>query len=194
MDGLYALKPWYARQLTGVRRRLVARQVSPTAVSIAGVGCAAAAAPAIVLAPPHAVTALVVGLLLVGRLACANLDGGIARESGRTTARGSVVNELSDRLADMVVIAAFAVHVPWWLVGAAACAALLPAGVSLSAAAAGAVRLQGGPVGKTERCVLAAVAVGTGYYVPVLAVLAAGSAFTAGVRLVRAWRLLGGAR
>lgn len=194
MDGLYALKPWYARRLTGVLRWLVARDVSPTAVSAAGLAFACGAAAVVVLAPPHALTAVAVGLLLAGRLGCANLDGGTARASGRATARGVVANELSDRLADLVVVAAFAAHGPWWLVAATALAATLPSWVALAGVAAGAPRLQGGPMGKTERCLLFTVAIGTGYVVPVLALVAVAAVGTAALRLVRQWRLLGGAR
>ena len=37
MDGLYALKPWYAGRLAGLRAHLVARHVSPNLISAAGV-------------------------------------------------------------------------------------------------------------------------------------------------------------
>lgn len=190
MDGLYALKPWYTRRLAGVRGWLVTRDVSPTAVSLAGVAFACVAATVVAFAPHHALSALGAGGSLVCRLACANLDGGIARATGRVTARGSVVNELSDRVADIVVIIAFLAHAPLWAVAVTALAATLPSWVSLTGAAAGTQRLQGGPMGKTERCLLYVVAVGTGYFVPVLAIVAAGSAVTAVVRLVRQWLAL----
>lgn len=190
MDGLYALKPWYTRRLAGVRSWLVGRDVSPTAVSLAGVAFACAAATVVAFAPHQALSALAAGGALVGRLACANLDGGIARAAGRVTARGSVANELSDRVADLVVVVAFLAHAPLWLVAVTAFATTLPSWASLAGAAAGMRRLQGGPVGKTERCLLYVVAVGTGYVVPVLAIVAAGSAATAVVRLVRQWRAL----
>ena len=51
------------------------------------------------------VAAAAVGVLLAARLACANLDGGVARDSGRSTRFGAVVNELGDRLAEFAALA-----------------------------------------------------------------------------------------
>ncbi|MFD5119448.1 CDP-alcohol phosphatidyltransferase family protein [Streptomyces sp. NPDC058385] len=190
MNGLYALKPWYADRLAGLRRALAARQVSPDTLTAAGVVCAAGAAAALAWLPaPPAV--LVVAVLLAGRLAFANLDGALARDTGRTTRRGALLNELGDRAADLLVIAGFLPLAPLWLVAAAAFATTLPSWVSLAGAAAGAPRRNGGPVGKTERCLLAVVAAASGWAVPVLAVVAAGSAVTAVVRAVWVWRALG---
>ncbi|MEK0101013.1 hypothetical protein WDA79_21375, partial [Streptomyces sp. A475] len=130
-------------------------------------------------------------VLLAGRLAFANLDGALARDTGRTTRRGALLNELGDRAADLLVVAGFLPLAPLWLVAAAAFATTLPSWVSLAGAAAGAPRRNGGPVGKTERCLLAVVAAASGWAVPVLAAAAAGSAVTAVVRAVWVWRALG---
>ncbi|MEW2389550.1 CDP-alcohol phosphatidyltransferase family protein [Streptomyces venezuelae] len=193
MNGLYALKPWYADKLSGVRAALVRREVSPDTLTLVGVACAAGAAVALV-ALPFGYAAPPVALLLAARLAFANLDGALARDTGRTTRRGALLNELGDRAADLVVLAGFLPLAPLWLVATAALAATLPSWVSLAGAAAGADRLNGGPVGKTERCALVVVAAASGWTVPVLAVVAAGSALTAALRLARLWRELGGAR
>ncbi|MFD4645830.1 CDP-alcohol phosphatidyltransferase family protein [Streptomyces sp. NPDC058441] len=190
MNGLYALKPWYADRLSGLRRALAARQVSPDTLTAAGVVCAAGAAAALAWLPTPS-AALPVAVLLAGRLAFANLDGALARDTGRTTRRGAFLNELGDRAADLLVIAGLLPLAPLWLVAAAAFAATLPSWVSLAGAAAGAPRRNGGPVGKTERCLLAVVAAASGWAVPVLAVVAAGSAVTAVVRAVWVWRALG---
>ncbi|MFG1986832.1 CDP-alcohol phosphatidyltransferase family protein [Streptomyces albidoflavus] len=192
MNGLYALKPWYADRLSGVRGALARRRISPDALTAAGVAAAAAAGGALALLPAGWAAAPV-ALLLAARLACANLDGALARDTGRSTRRGALLNEAGDRAADLLVIAAFWAVAPGWLVALAACAATLPSWVSLAGAAAGAPRLNGGPAGKTERCLLAVVAAATGWYAPVLAVLAAGSATTALLRGARLWRELGAA-
>ena len=181
MDGLYALKPWYARRLRPLRTSLVARDVSPHVLTLAGVaaGCAAGAA----FATGHG---LLVPPLVAARLAFANLDGAVARESGRTTPWGSVVNECGDRLADAAMLAgAVALALaPAPLVLAALLAATLPSWVALAGAAAGAPRPNGGPVGKTERCLLVCVAalVPAATY-PVLCAVVAGSLGTAAARL-----------
>ncbi|MEU5959505.1 CDP-alcohol phosphatidyltransferase family protein [Streptomyces sp. NPDC047525] len=193
MNGLYALKPWYADRLSGVRGALARREVSPDTLTVAGVLCAAGAAGALAWLPvPFA--ALPVAVLLAARLAFANLDGALARDTGRTTRRGALLNELGDRAADLAMLAGFLTLAPLWLVATAGLAATLPSWVSLAGAAAGAPRLNGGPVGKTERCTLVVLAAASGWVVPVLVVVAAGSVLTAGLRLARLWRELGPTR
>ncbi|MGV9316303.1 CDP-alcohol phosphatidyltransferase family protein [Streptomyces sp. NPDC003691] len=189
MNGLYALKPWYATRLAGVRGVLVRRRVSPDALTAAGVLCAGGAAAALALLPAP-LAALPVAVLLAARLGFANLDGAVARETGRTGPRGALVNELGDRAADLLVLAGFLAIAPLWLVAVAGLAATLPSWVSLAGAAAGGRRINGGPVGKTERCLLVVAAAATGRPVPALAVLAAGSALTALLRLARLRREL----
>ncbi|GAA2001454.1 hypothetical protein GCM10009799_30850 [Nocardiopsis rhodophaea] len=190
MNGLYSLKPWFAARLALVRRGLVERGVGPAVLTWAGVGFGAAAGAAIALLPSGAAAGVAVAALLVARLACANLDGGVARESGRSTRFGFVVNELGDRLAEFAVLAGCLFVAPSGVVLAAALAATLPSWVALAGAAAGGERVQGGPVGKTERCALFVVLAATGAAVPVLVLMAAGSLITAVVRLVRVARAL----
>ncbi|MFC6935872.1 CDP-alcohol phosphatidyltransferase family protein [Actinomadura yumaensis] len=148
MDGLYALKPWYADRLGGVRAALVRRRVSPDAVTAAGVAAGAGAGCALALTAPGPLAGLLVTLLLAARLACANLDGAIARETGRGTPWGSVLNELGDRAAELAVLAGCLALAPAWIVAAAALAATLPSWVSLAGAAAGARARRGGPSGR----------------------------------------------
>ena len=194
MDGLYALKFWYAARLTPLRARLIAARISPNVVSLAGVLFAAGAGAVLAFGSPRWWTALSVGVLLGLRLACANLDGGLARATGRTSAFGGVVNELGDRLADLAAIAGCLALAPSSLVAAAALAAVLPSWVALAGAAAGAPRINGGPVGKTERAALLVVIGLSGAAVPILLVIVAGSLLTAGLRLASVHRLLAGAR
>jgi CDP-diacylglycerol--glycerol-3-phosphate 3-phosphatidyltransferase len=182
--GLYALKPWYAARLAGTRRWLAAHDVSPDALTAAGVGFGALAG--VVLATVHhpLVAAVLVAVLLVLRLAAANLDGALARDTGRGTRFGAVVNELGDRAADLAVLAGCFALAPSWLVLLAMLAASAPSWVALAGAAAGTVRINGGPVGKTERCLLLVViAAAPAYAGPLLAILAAGSLLTAALRL-----------
>ena len=77
MNGLYALKPWYARRLGRLRRALVTRNVAPGTVTAAGVAAGTAAGVALATIRPGPVAAVVVGALLAARLACANLDGAV---------------------------------------------------------------------------------------------------------------------
>ncbi|MFD9635492.1 CDP-alcohol phosphatidyltransferase family protein [Streptomyces violascens] len=189
MNGLYALKPWYADRLSGIRGALARRGVSPDTLTAAGVVSAAGAAAALALLPAP-LAALPVAVLLAARLAFANLDGALARDTGRTTRRGALLNELGDRAADLIVLAGFLPLAPLWLVATAALAATLPSWISLAGAAAGAPRRNGGPLGKTERCLLVVVAAASGWVSPVLLVIAIGSVLTAAVRCGWLWREL----
>jgi CDP-diacylglycerol--glycerol-3-phosphate 3-phosphatidyltransferase len=188
MDGLYALKPWYARRLGGLRASLVERQVSPHAVSAVGVLGGAAAGVGLALLPHGWPAALAVGAALAVRLGAANLDGGVARERGVCSRAGSVVNELGDRAAELAAVAGLLVLAPTGLVAVAALAMSAPSWVALAGAAAGAPRLQGGPVGKTERAAGLTLIALTGWATPLLVVLAVGSGLTAAVRLIRTLR------
>lgn len=175
---LYELKPWYAGRLRGVRRVLVARDVDPTTVTWTGVGAAGLAGLALAVLPTGP-AALAVVPLLAARLACANLDGALARETGRTTRWGAVANEVGDRAADLLVLAGCLALAPAPVVLAAMLAACLPSSVSLAGVAAGHPRLQSGPVGKVERCAVVAVVAAVGWATPLLLALAAGSVLTA---------------
>jgi len=193
--GLYSFKSWYAVRLAPVRRGLVAANVPPAAITMAGIICGACAGAALALLRPGPAAGAVVAALLAVRLACANLDGGVARDGGRSTSFGPVLNEVGDRAAELAVLAGCLAFAPTALVLAAALAATLPSWVALAGGAAGLGRLQGGPVGKTERCLLLALLAAIGFPVVILSVLAAGSAVTALVRLLRLARAArGGSR
>ena len=183
--GLYALKPWYARRLTPARTWLVTRQVHPDLVSAAGVAAGAAGGLALAGLHPGPLAGLVVAVALAARLGCANLDGGLARERGISSVRGAVVNELGDRTAELAALAGVVALAPSWLVLLAALCASAPSWIALAGAAAGRPRIQGGPVGKTERVALLVAIAFTGWASALVAVLAAGSLLTAGVRLAR---------
>jgi CDP-diacylglycerol---glycerol-3-phosphate 3-phosphatidyltransferase len=186
--GLYSFKSWYARRLAPVRRRLVAAHVPPAAITMTGILFGGGAGAVLALLRPGPAAGAAVAALLAARLACANLDGGVARDGDRATPLGSVLNEVGDRAADLAALAGCLAFAPAALVLAAALAATLPSWVSLAGAAAGLGRIQGGPVGKTERCLLLALLAAVGFPVAFLGVLAAGSALTAVVRFARlAW-------
>jgi CDP-diacylglycerol--glycerol-3-phosphate 3-phosphatidyltransferase len=189
--GLYSFKSWYASRLAPVRRALVTANVPPAAITMAGIAFGGGAGAALAMLQPGPAAGAVVAALLAARLACANLDGGVARDAGRATRFGSVLNEIGDRAAELAALAGCLAFAPAVLVLAAALAAAAPSWVALAGAAAGLRRIQGGPVGKTERCLLLVLLAAWGFPVVFLSVLAAGSALTAVVRLAR---LAGGAR
>lgn len=193
MRGLYAAKPWFTRQLRRFVVTAVDRRWSPDAFTVAGVLFAVVAA-----------LGLLVGLWplvligLIGRLAGANLDGAVARARGVSRPLGFVLNEIGDRVSDLLPFAALTV-LAWqtqspltlMLTLVAASAASWPTFMSLAVAGAGGPRLNGGPYGKTERTLtvlLAAVALE--FWPPEVtlnltaAVVIVGSAVTAVTRFV----------
>ncbi len=193
MRGLYALKPWYTRQLDGVVRWAVDRNVSPDVFTWLGVVSAALAAVAIAVgAWPLAL------VLLAGRLAGANLDGAVARARGVSRPWGFVVNELGDRAGDLLMFAGLAVLLGRLQGGAglvfvlvAALVATLPTFVSLAGAGAGAPRINGGPFGKTERCLAVVVLAAAPGLSPILLPVMIGlSLVTVGTRLRELHRVL----
>jgi CDP-diacylglycerol--glycerol-3-phosphate 3-phosphatidyltransferase len=201
MNGLYALNPWFTSRLTPIVNVAVARQVSPDVFTASGVLAAGAAAVAVALGCwPLA------ALFLVLRLAGATLDGAVARAAGVSRPWGFVLNEVGDRAADLLTFAGLAVwaarrggpgmHWLSWpviLVLLAALAATLPTFASLAEAAAGAPRRNGGPLGKTERCLYVVVATAFPVILPMVAMqLMNGSLLTTALRLRAAHRGLVG--
>jgi CDP-diacylglycerol--glycerol-3-phosphate 3-phosphatidyltransferase len=199
MTGLYALKPWFTARLTPIIDTAVAHRVSPDVFTAAGVVAAGSAGTAIAFGwwPLAAV-------FMVLRLAGANLDGAVARARGVSRPWGFVVNELGDRTSDLLAFAGLAVwaarqHGPGlnWLswpvlqVLLAALAATLPTFASLAVAAAGLTRRNGGPLGKTERCLFLVLATAFPVIMPILLMqLVNGSLLTTVLRLRAAHREL----
>lgn len=201
MAGLYALKPWFTGRLQPVLDTAVDRQISPDVFSAAGVIAAGAAGVAVAYGCwPLA------ALFMVLRLAGANLDGAVARARGVSRPWGFVLNEIGDRTADLLAFAGLAVWaaqqsgpgfdwLSWQVLGVAvaALASSLPTFASLAAAAAGATRRNGGPLGKTERCLFVVLATAFPMIMPVLLIqLINGSVITTVLRLRAAHRELSG--
>lgn len=196
MNGLYALKPWYTRRLNRFVEAGVGRGVSPDTFTLVGIGGAVLAAVFVALG--WWLPAL---LALAVRLAGANLDGAVARARGVSRQWGFVLNEIGDRASDLLVFAGLAVLAArteggWDSVAVAAAfgaaaLATLPTFASLASAGAGATRRNGGPFGKTERCLAMVVAAAApGWIAWICLVVALGSVLTATLRLLAAHREL----
>ena len=172
--GLYSFKSWYAVRLAPVRRGLVAANVPPAAITIAGIVFGGGAGAALAAAAARARRGRGGGRAAGRRLACANLDGGVATGRRPATAFGSVLNEVGDRAAELAALAGCLAFAPSALVLAAALAATLPSWVALAGRRRAWAAFQGGPVGKTERCLLLALLAAVGFPGVILAVLAGG--------------------
>jgi CDP-diacylglycerol---glycerol-3-phosphate 3-phosphatidyltransferase len=190
MKGIDGHKPFLARQLAGVRAGLINHRVSPNVITAFGALFAVLAGVLLAVMPIGTGAGVVVTLVLAARLACTNLDGDVARATGRTSRFGSVVNDVGDHFGEIAVFGGLAFRAPILAVALAAFAATLPSWVSLAGAVAGVERLQGGPMGKIQRGLLIGFIAGLGFYWPLLTIIAAGSVLTAVLRLGRLHSLL----
>ncbi|HEX8916476.1 MAG TPA: hypothetical protein VF796_29260 [Humisphaera sp.] len=200
------IKARSSRWASALSARLAAGGVTPNAISAASVAFAAAGAAALVSlrwaawCPWLTAGLMVVAILgIQGRLVCNLLDGMVAVEGGKGGPLGGIYNDLPDRLADPLLLAAagyaawplpFAVELGWL----AAAGSLLTAYVRVLGKSLGAGTTFAGPMAKQHRMALLTggclVAAGLGFvglarwplYV-VLAVVAIGCVLTCGRRL-----------
>ena len=99
----------WARTLAG---RLARAGVSPNAISLFSVACAALAGAAFVSAgfsasPWHRAGLYILAVIgIQSRLLCNLLDGMVAVEHGKASPTGEIYNDLPDRFADVIVFAA----------------------------------------------------------------------------------------
>ena len=196
MASLYSLKYWYTRRLGVIIQASVRRGISPDVWTAIGVIAAALGCGALVMG-----WWLLAFILLAARLGGANLDGAVARARDVSRPFGFVLNEIGDRVSDLFIMAGLvglalrtgSSTTTVYLTLIALAAATLPTFISLAAAGAGATRLNGGPFGKTERCLAAVVAAALPQYLVIIAwVIIMGSAVTACVRLARTATALAG--
>ena len=196
MVSLYSLKYWYTRRLGVVIQASVRRGISPDVWTAVGVIAAALGCGALVMG-----WWILAFILLAARLGGANLDGAVARARGVSRPFGFVLNEIGDRLSDLFIMAGLvglalrtgSSTTTVYLTLIALATATLPTFISLAAAGAGAARLNGGPFGKTERCLAAVVAAALPQYLAIITwVIIMGSTVTACVRLARTATALAG--
>ena len=196
MVSLYSLKYWYTRRLGVIIQASVRRGISPDVWTAVGVIAAALGCGALVMG-----WWILAFILLAARLGGANLDGAVARARGVSRPFGFVLNEIGDRLSDLFIMAGLvglalrtgSSTTTVYLTLIALATATLPTFISLAAAGAGAARLNGGPFGKTERCLAAVVGAALPQYLSIIAwVIIVGSAVTACVRLARTATALAG--
>ena len=192
----YSSKQTIVSQLDGVVDRLRRSGVSPDAVTLSAIPVAAIGGIAL-LASPAAPVALVLVPLAAGfRLGLNLVDGALARATGRAHPRGELLNEITDRVADLALIAPVAVlpgaHRETVLLGLTG--AVLASFVGVASRAAGGQRLYGGVLSKPGRMVLlsvsaiAALILGPAAWAPFGPVLLLGTTLTVVERAVVAVR------
>jgi CDP-diacylglycerol--glycerol-3-phosphate 3-phosphatidyltransferase len=195
---LYAGKSKIVGGLGPAVAALDRRGVSPDAVTLAAVPVAALGGAALLASPWYPLALLAVPVLAGLRLVLNLLDGALARRSGRSHARGELLNELCDRLADVAFLAPVAV-----LPGASpkivllgVIVAILASYVGITTRAAGGERIYRGVLSKPGRMVLlsaaalAALAVGPVAWTWFGPLLLVGATLTLAERLLVALRKL----
>ena len=151
--GLYGLKPWFVARLGRVEDALVERKATPDALTYAAVGASCGAAGAIVAGAVFGwpLLWLLVAPFGFARLALNALDGSIARRTDQTSPFGAALNEVCDRLSDVVVMVATVAVAPIELTLAAVVLTLMVAVAGMSGVGAGGRRSYAGPMGKADR-------------------------------------------
>src|SRR4051794_1404096 len=108
MLGLYHIKPRFQQVLGGLADGLVARRVHPDRLTAAALGLSLLGGAALVGAPSPPALLLLTPPLALARTALNALDGMVARRGGWARPWGEVLNESSDRLADVALFAGVA--------------------------------------------------------------------------------------
>lgn len=157
---LYASKRGLVARLEPIVVALARRNVAPDNVTLAALPVALLGGLALLGSPAEGALLVLVPPLAGLRLVLNLLDGALARRSGRSHARGELLNELCDRLADVAFLAPVAV-----LPGASpviillgVITALLASYVGITARAAGGERIYRGILSKPGRMILLSVA------------------------------------
>jgi CDP-diacylglycerol--glycerol-3-phosphate 3-phosphatidyltransferase len=152
---LYRIKPRFQIVLRTLAAALARRGISADRITVWGVGCAAVAGALLALAG-HSYWLWLVPPLLFARIACNALDGMVARLAGTARPWGTILNETSDRIADVVCFGGL-------ILGGAlpplVAALLLPlllfvSYIGIVGQAAGGPRCYSGPLGKADRMAL----------------------------------------
>jgi phosphatidylglycerophosphate synthase len=191
-------RPLKSRQTgwaTALARLLLRMPLTPNAVSVMGIGFAAAGGACLVLAPQHPWLWLGAAAFIQLRLLANLMDGLVAVEGARKSPTGALFNEFPDRIEDslLLVAAGYAAAQPvlGWV------AALLAMGTAYVRALGASLGLPQdfcGPMAKQHRMALLTLGAMASLVAPVLAavlaIICGGAAVTAVRRLLREARSL----
>jgi CDP-diacylglycerol---glycerol-3-phosphate 3-phosphatidyltransferase len=151
MPSLYSLKPGFQKLLQPLCRLLRSAGATPNQITVATLLASGAMGGWLYLGRAGLAPFVALPFFLLLRMAANALDGMMAREYGMSSARGAILNEAGDVLADAALYLPFA---------ALRCVApLLPVAAVIGAtateavalAASGGPRRNDGPMGKSDR-------------------------------------------
>lgn len=192
---LYSVKPAFQQGLRPIAELAIRRGVSANQLTLAAVAVSLLGGVALALSAGHPRWLLVAPLVVLARLALNALDGMVARTSGTATPAGELLNELGDRVGDLLLVGGLVIAGTGDpRLGAVALAAItLPGAVGVTARAAGGTRRYEGPLSKPDRMAALAAATLLAQWLPVdavisgyFALLIVGASLTAANRYRRA--------
>jgi phosphatidylglycerophosphate synthase len=194
----YRSKRALVARLDGVVGRLAAAGVSPDLVTVFAIPVAVIGGLCLLVSPTVPLALLLVPLAAGVRLAINLVDGALARATDRSHPRGELLNEVSDRLADIALLGpvAFLPGAQRETVLLGLTGAVLASFVGVASRAAGGARLYSGVLSKPGRMALlavfaiAALALGPSAWGPFGPVLLVGTVLTIAERVVGAIRSL----
>jgi len=148
---LYDIKPRFRQLLIPIADRLA--WLHPDCITIAGLGASVLAFLCLFGASTQPWLLLLVPWWLFVRIACNALDGLVAQRTGKARPFGEVLNEGTDRLADILLLLGLGI-MPWAsfpLAALATIAVLMSSYVGILGKAVGVNREYGGVLGKADR-------------------------------------------
>jgi CDP-diacylglycerol--glycerol-3-phosphate 3-phosphatidyltransferase len=166
--GIYQVKPAFQRSLEGIQHWLVERHVHPDVLTFAALGLSVVGGAAVYVAPDAVWMLAAIPPIALVRTALNALDGLVAKQTGLARPWGEVLNEFSDRLADVALFGGVALASPSiHLLGAATVVTMLLASyLAILSKAAGGRRQYAGPMGKADRMIVLGVAAALGLVLP----------------------------
>jgi CDP-diacylglycerol---glycerol-3-phosphate 3-phosphatidyltransferase len=154
---LYAMKPRFQALLRPAVEGLATARVTANQVTLTAAFGSVAVGLFMITHIDAALVFLLLPVWLAIRMALNAIDGMLAREFGQTTRLGAYLNELGDVVSDAALYAPFALVPPFGAVatGIVIVLALLTEFVGVLGPSVGAMRRYDGPLGKSDRALLA---------------------------------------
>jgi CDP-diacylglycerol--glycerol-3-phosphate 3-phosphatidyltransferase len=154
--GVYSIKPAFQRSLRPLEDRLVEAQVHPDVLTLAALVLSLGGGVAFALASRCQWLLMVAPVVALVRTALNALDGLVAKRTGKARPWGEVLNEFSDRLADVALLGGLAVSgfASAYFATPALIAVLLSSYLGILSKAAGGQRGYAGVLGKADRMLL----------------------------------------
>lgn len=186
---LYAIKPRFVKALNGVTDGLATAGVSPDTVTLLALPVALLIAVALGVGTVWPVLWLIVPAGSVLLMAANAIDGSLARRT-IATKRGAVLNELVDRLGDVLILGSLYLIVPAGAGGAALVSVLLAEIVALIGWGALGTRALVGIMGKPDRAMIISCAAVFGFFfglrafTPAAVMIAVGGLVTTAQRVI----------